>query len=153
YVTVGRSVLSQLIFKKATSGIETIFGDEIAEIEDGPRGVKVKLKKNGERHFDLVVGADGLHSNVRRLVFGAENRFEKYLGYAVAAFEVNNYPMRDESAYVMYCEPGRMIGRVTLRDNKTLFLCVFVDKADVPIHDLPSQKRLLRERYGACGWE
>lgn len=153
YVTVGRSVLSRLLFEKASEGIETIFGDDIVEINDGPDDVKVTLKHNGERRFDLVVGADGLHSNVRHLVFGPEGRFEKHLGYVVAAFEASGYRPRDENAYIMYCEPGRMVGRVALRDDKVLFLFVFAEGADVPMHHLPSQKHLLREKYGACQWE
>ena len=68
----------------------------------------------GERRFDLVIGADGLHSNVRGLVFGPQERFEKQLGYVVAAFEADGYRPRDEDVYVMYGEPGRMLGRVRL---------------------------------------
>jgi 2-polyprenyl-6-methoxyphenol hydroxylase-like FAD-dependent oxidoreductase len=46
--------------------------------------VKVQFKHAGERRFDLVIGADGLHSDVRRLVFGPQHQFEKQLGYVVA---------------------------------------------------------------------
>ena len=42
----------------------------------------------GTRDFDLVVGADGLHSQVRRLAFGPDEQFEKYLGIVVSAFDV-----------------------------------------------------------------
>ena len=43
-----------------------------------------------------VIGADGLHSRVRKLVFGAQDRYEKDLGYRVAAFETTGYRPRDE---------------------------------------------------------
>lgn len=46
-----------------------------------------------------------------------------------------------------------MVGRVTLRDDKILFLFVFAESADVPVHDLRWQKRLLRQKFGDCGWE
>jgi 2-polyprenyl-6-methoxyphenol hydroxylase-like FAD-dependent oxidoreductase len=153
YVTVGRSALSQLLFKKASHDIETIFGDEIAEIDDRQTHVTVRLQSGAERDFDLVVGADGLHSAVRRLVFGPQDRFEKRLGYVVAAFEASGYRPRNDDVYVMYNEPGRMVGRVSLRDDKTLFLFVFTDDAGTPIHDFPVQKRLVRTKFGNSRWE
>ena len=153
YVTVGRSVLSQLLLKKVSRDIETIFGDEIIEIDDQQTHVRVRLKSGAERRFDFVVGADGLHSGVRRLVFGPQDRFEKRLGYVVAAFEASGYRPRNEDVYVMYNEPGRMVGRVSLRDDKTLFLFVFAEDADTPIHDLPAQKRLVRSKFANSRWE
>jgi 2-polyprenyl-6-methoxyphenol hydroxylase-like FAD-dependent oxidoreductase len=153
YVTVGRSALSQLLFNKASRDIETIFGDEIAEIDDRQTQVTVRLQSGAERDFDLVVGADGLHSAVRRLVFGPQDRFEKRLGYVVAAFEASGYRPRNDDVYVMYNEPGRMVGRVSLRDDKTLFLFVFTDDAGTPTRDFPAQKRLVRTKFGNSGWE
>ena len=153
YVTIGRSVLSQLLLERVNRDIEAIFGDEIIEIDDRQTHVRVRLKSGVERRFDFVVGADGLHSGVRRLVFGPQDRFEKRLGYVVAAFEAPGYRPRNEDVYTMYNEPGRMVGRVSLRDDKTLFLFVFAEDADTPIHDLAAQKRLVRSKFGNSRWE
>ena len=153
YVTIGRSVLSQLLLERVNRDIEAIFGDEIVEIDDRQTHVRVRLKSGVERRFDFVVGADGLHSGVRRLVFGPQDRFEKRLGYVVAAFEAPGYRPRNEDVYTMYNEPGRMVGRVSLRDDKTLFLFVFAEDADTPIHDLAAQKRLVRSKFGNSRWE
>jgi len=153
YVTVARSALSQLLLKKVHGEIEAIFGDEIIKVDDQKTHVTVGLKSGAERRFDFVVGADGLHSGVRRLVFGPQDRFEQRLGYVVAAFEGPRYRPRNEDVYVMYNEPGRMVGRVSLRDDKTLFLFIFAEDADTPIHDLPAQKRLVRTKFGNIGWE
>jgi 2-polyprenyl-6-methoxyphenol hydroxylase-like FAD-dependent oxidoreductase len=153
YVTVGRSTLSRLLLEKVSRDVETIFGTEIAEIDDRQTGVKVTLKSGVARQFDLVVGADGLHSNVRRLIFGPQDRFEKRLGYVVAAFEASGYRPRNEDVYVMFNQPGSMVGRVSLRDDKTLFLFVFVEDTDAPIDDLSAQKRLLRKKFGGSQWE
>ncbi len=153
YVTIGRSVLSQLLFKKVSRDIEAIFGDQIIEIDDQKTHVRVQLESGVERRFDFVVGADGLHSSVRRLVFGRQDRFERRLGYVVAAFEATGYRPRTEDVYVMYNEPGRMVGRVSLRNDKTLFLFIFAEDADTPLRDLPAQKRLVRTKFGNSGWE
>ena len=153
YVTVARSELSRLIFETGADGAETIFGDEIVSLDERADHVAVRLEHGGERRFDLVVGADGLHSAVRRLSFGPQAQYEKHLGYVVAAFQVEGYPHRDEDIYVMYCEPGRMLGRVTLRENKTLFLFVFAHEAAAHRPDLAAQKALLRATFGDGQWE
>ena len=73
-----------------------MFDNEIVSLEDREDGVRVQFKHGRERQFDLVVGADGLHSQVRKLAFGPQHQFEKNLGYAVAAFEVSGYRPRDD---------------------------------------------------------
>lgn len=153
YVTLPRSALSRLLFSKVRDSIETIFGDEIVALEQQTDSVRVAMKHASDRRFDLVIGADGLHSSVRKLAFGPQSRFEKHLGYAVAAFEASGYRPRDEDVYIMYGEPGRMLGRFTLHDNRTLFLFVFVaNRLELPAM-LDGQKALLRDLYGRGGWE
>jgi 2-polyprenyl-6-methoxyphenol hydroxylase-like FAD-dependent oxidoreductase len=153
YVTLQRSGLSRLLFEKLNGRVETIFGDAIATLEEQPDCVRVQFENAGERRFDLVIGADGLHSAVRKLAFGPQSQFEKHLGYGVAAFEAAGYPPRDEDVYLMYGEPGRMLGRFTLHDNRTLFLFVFAaNRAELPAM-LEAQKAMLRDLYGCGGWE
>jgi 2-polyprenyl-6-methoxyphenol hydroxylase-like FAD-dependent oxidoreductase len=153
YVTLPRSALSRLLFGKVKDSIETIFGDEIVALQQDAEGVRVVLEHAGDRRFDLLIGADGLHSSVRRLAFGPQSQFEKHLGYAVAAFEASGYRPRDEDVYLMYGKPGRMLGRFTLHDDRALFLFVFAaSRADLPV-TLRAQKALLRDLYGRGGWE
>ena len=153
YVTLQRSELSRLLFEKIEGRVESVFGDEIVALREEAHGVRVELKHAGERWFDLVIGADGLHSVVRRLAFGSQSSFEKHLGYAVAAIEVRGYRPRDGDVYLMYNRPGRMIGRFTLHDDRTLFLFVFaVEDACLPA-TLDAQKTMLRQIYRSGGWE
>jgi 2-polyprenyl-6-methoxyphenol hydroxylase-like FAD-dependent oxidoreductase len=155
YVTLGRSDLSRIIFEKIRTTTEIIFADQIAHLEESDDGVHVQFEKSGSRRFDLVIGADGLHSNVRRLAFGPQHRFERDLGYRVAAFEVRNYRPRDPKIYLVYGEPGRMVGRFALHDDRTLFLFVFAaDTRSAPAtFDLPAQKAILRAQFGSAAWE
>ena len=153
FVTLPRSELSRLLFESVRDRAECIFGDEIMALREEADGVLVRLKRAGERRFDLVIGADGLHSSLRRLAFGPSSQFEKHLGYLVAAFEARGYRPRDDDVYLMYGEPGRMLGRFTLRDDRALFLFVFAaSDAAVPVN-LAEQKSLLQEVYAHGGWE
>lgn len=153
YVTIGRSDLSRLLFERLRDDTEVIFQSEILALQEGDDCVEVQLKNAGTRRFSLVIGADGLHSTVRRLAFGPQSRFEKYLGYAIAAFEVRGYRPRDEDIYLMYGQPGRMLGRFTLHDDRTLFLFVFAADSDTLPEGLERQKAMLRERYREGKWE
>jgi len=107
------------------------------------------------RNFDVVVGADGLHSRVRELVFGPQNGFEQYLGYKAAAFESPGYRPRDELVYVMYTQVGQQVGRFALRGDRTMFLFTFADTdpGGVALGDATAQRALLHRRFAAGGWE
>jgi 2-polyprenyl-6-methoxyphenol hydroxylase-like FAD-dependent oxidoreductase len=153
YVTIRRSDLSRLLFEKVDGILETVFDDHIVALHQQSDGVQVVLNRGGERRFDLVIGADGLHSTVRELAFGPQHEFEKHLGYTVAAFEIPGYGPRDEDVYLMYTRPGRMLGRFTLHDDRTLFLFVFAAPGDSQPAFVDAQKAALRATYGDDNWE
>src|SRR6266540_2448487 len=122
------------------------------------RGRLTSLRRSdlaASREVDLLIGADGLHSHVRQLVFGPEARFEIPLGYHVAAFEVESYRPRDELVYITHGVPGRKISRFSMRDDTTLFLFVFRDEyltAKEPTSE-QERKAVLRNVFGDVGWE
>jgi 2-polyprenyl-6-methoxyphenol hydroxylase-like FAD-dependent oxidoreductase len=80
YVSLQRGDLAALIFARIQTRVESIFGDSISTIAEGNNAERVTFASGVQRELDLVVGADGLHSRVRELVFGPERRFEKFLG-------------------------------------------------------------------------
>jgi 2-polyprenyl-6-methoxyphenol hydroxylase-like FAD-dependent oxidoreductase len=153
YVSLARGDLAAILFRAIESRVETIFGESIARIEQDDSGARVRFESGAVRDFDLVIGADGLHSRVRELVFGAEAEFEKYLGFKVAAFEVDGYRARDELTYVMYTEVGQQVSRFAMRGDRTMFMFIFADGDPGRARDVASWKRLLRERFGRSGWE
>lgn len=152
YVTISRAKLAASIFGKIDGKVETTFCDSVTGIEQREGNVRVAFERGPDREFDLVIGADGLHSEIRKLVFGPQHRFEKYLGYKVAAFEVEGYRPRDELVYVLYTEVHQQVGRFTMRGDRTLFLFTFADD-DPSIGDIQAQKALLRKRFINSGWE
>lgn len=154
-ISLRRSDLAAALYGTIAGQVEVIFGDSVVAIDEQRSGVRIAFAHHPARDFDLVVGADGLHSRVRELTYGPESAFETYLGYGVAAFEVEGYEPRDELVYLSHTQPGRQVSRFSMRDDRTLFLFVFRD--DAPRRGLPStledRKARLRNVFGTMGWE
>lgn len=155
FVSLARGDLAEVIHGAVAGRVEEIFGDTVVAVEDRGDGVDAVLERGGTRRFDLLVGADGLHSRLRSLVWGEASRFERPLGYAVAAFRLPDYAPRDEDVYVTFQAPGRSLARFAQRDGATLVLAVFVDgllPGGVP-EDLAGRKAALGRVFGGAGWE
>lgn len=153
FVSLPRGNLASILHAALGRRVETLFGDQIVQIEQSSAGIAVTFRHAPPRTFDLVVGADGLHSGVRRLVFGEEARFEKYLGYKAAAFTVAGYEPRDELVYILYTQVGSQVARFSMRDNSTMFLFTFADPDPVIPATLAEQKSLLHARFRNARWE
>lgn len=153
YVTIARSDLASVIHAALDGRVETLLGDTVEAIDDAGKVVHVTFEDGSRREFDLVVGADGLHSRVRLLTFGAQEQFERYLGIVVAVFDVAGYRPRDELTAVMHAEVGFQILRVSLRDDVTMFCATVRDDGGVPLDSPAEQQALLRRRLATAGWE
>lgn len=152
-VEVMRGDLSQLLVE-ITTDVEYLFGDSIASLTDGPDGVAVTFEHAEPRTFDLVIGADGLHSNVRALAFGAEEQFVRDLGFNVSIFAVPNHLGLDREELI-YSVPGRTVNMYSTKQTagaKALFL--FAAPAE-PVHrrDVAGQKAYVGNEFSGAGWE
>ncbi|MBD3728473.1 MAG: FAD-binding domain [Sphingomonadales bacterium] len=155
FTSLPRGDLASAIFSTIRDEVEVIFGTTITALEDRGDAVTIALANGEMRTVDLVIGADGLHSNVRSLAFGPEAGFERDLGYAVAAFNIPGYAPRDEDVYVMRAWPGRSISRFALRDGSSLVLMVMAAEAmggAIPA-DTVGKRAMLRQVYADMGWE
>lgn len=155
FTTLPRGDLAAEIYRSIEGRAETLFGNTISAIDEHKAGVRVSFGKGADREFDLAIGADGLHSAVRDLTFGAERQFEKQLGYFAAAFEAEGYHPRDDLAYVSYGVPGRQVARIALRENRTVFLFVFTSgrMSGCEPRDLDERKAVLHQVFDDAGWE
>lgn len=155
FTSVARGALSSILYDAIAARVETLFGNSIVALAPAGDGVAVGFEKGSSRRFDIVIGADGLHSVVRALAFGPESRFERFLGYTVAACEVRGYRPRDEAAYVAYSVPGGQVARFAMRNDRTMFLFIVADPAIVPFdpHDVAHHKEYLRRHFAGLGWE
>lgn len=155
FTSLPRGDLAAILYRSVEGRAETLFDETIEGLQQSADAVTVRLRRGGTRQFDLVVGADGLHSAVRGLAFGPQDRFETQLGYRVASFAVRGYRPRDELTYVGAAAPGRQMARIALRDDWTMVLLVF--RADLipgeEPEDTPGRQALLRRVFGDAGWE
>lgn len=152
FVSLGRGDLATAIFGLIEGKVETLFGDSVQSILQRDNGVLVEFESGQRREFDLVVGADGLHSRIRELVFGPSTKYEKYLGCKVAAFTAQDYLPRDENVYITYSQVGGQVARFSLREDRTMFFFTFADE-NPEVGTLGDQKRLLHTRFSSSGWE
>jgi 2-polyprenyl-6-methoxyphenol hydroxylase-like FAD-dependent oxidoreductase len=153
YVTVARSGLASAISSVVPRDVEVIFDDTVTSLTDDGQRVQVEFENSAAREFDLVVGADGLHSRVRRLAFGPDDRYERDLGIGVAAFDIDGYLPRDENVAVAHTEVGFQAVRLAMRDGATMFLVTFRLEGAIPEDDVPAQQAMLRHALAGAGGE
>lgn len=146
HVEIMRDDLSEVYYSTTRADVEYLFGDSITAIS--PDGA-VTFENATPRDFDMVIGADGLHSNVRRLMFGEDAGRTQFLGGYLAVQSVPKTLARD-SEMVVHVGPGRLAGLYTaqpLDDARALFM--FRSKEELPYHyrDTLRQKDLLRHAF------
>jgi 2-polyprenyl-6-methoxyphenol hydroxylase-like FAD-dependent oxidoreductase len=153
-VTVKRADLARVLYEYTKDSVEYIFGNSISAISENAHGVEVVFEKGDRRRFGLVVGADGLHSQVRTLVFGEEAHLKRYLGYYVAAFTVHDYPAQ-YGVDITYTVPGKLALLFGLSENSAIANFVFKQEMELGYgeHDIEKQKQLLFEAFKDEGWE
>ncbi len=153
YVSIARSDLASAIYDALDGAAELILDDTVRALDDDGDRVRVAFESGQARDFDLVVGADGLHSQVRRLVFGPDEQFERYQDMVVSVFDVPGYRPRDELVAMMHAEVGFQAVRVSLRDDITMVIFTVRHDGAVPLGSAADQQALLRERLSGAGWE
>jgi 2-polyprenyl-6-methoxyphenol hydroxylase-like FAD-dependent oxidoreductase len=156
HVEIMRDDLSEIYYDATRDDAEYVFGDSITSISaDG----EVTFENGAPRRFDLVIGADGLHSNVRRLVFGEESRFSRFIGAYLAVMSAPNDRDLDGES-IVHIDVGRMAGMYGARqldDARVSFLFRSARELDYHHRDVRRQKEILREAFAGMhadvdGW-
>jgi 2-polyprenyl-6-methoxyphenol hydroxylase-like FAD-dependent oxidoreductase len=150
-----RDDLAQILYAATKDTVNYFFGDSIASVSQHNQGVDVIFEHGAPRTFDLVIGADGSHSNVRGLSFGEESQFSHYLGQHVAIFTIPNYLNLDR-LWVMHYVPKKMGAIMQYGSRKhTRALFIFSSpKLDYDHRDVEQQKNIVREMFAQeTGWE
>lgn len=153
-VEVMRGDLSRILYAATRDDTEYIFDDRITSLTETADCVHVTFAHRAPRAFDLVVGADGLHSAVRELAFGPEDRFRRDSGYYFAGFTAPNH-LRLDHVGLMYNVPGRGVMLGSHREDAEASVGLFF-AADAPVidrHETKLLKQFLADRYADVGWE
>ncbi|MBO3746385.1 FAD-dependent monooxygenase [Streptosporangiaceae bacterium NEAU-GS5] len=151
-VEIARSALAEILYATAKDHAEFVWGDSIASMEQDAHGVDVTFDKGAPRRFDLVIGADGLHSNVRRLAFGPESRFVRHMGMYVATTPFDG-SIPDKGELVMYNAPGRAVAIHPSPGGPLAFFAFrSPEVAGFDHRDTLQHKRMLSDAFGKDGW-
>ncbi|MBF6189866.1 FAD-dependent monooxygenase [Nocardia sp. CDC186] len=152
-IEILRGDLSRVLYDDTRDEVEYVFGDRIAELTQDADGVDVVFEGGDRRRFELVVGADGLHSSLRTMVFGPRERFVRHLGHVLAFYSVPNEFGLD-GWLIDYQESGRSAGLRPIQDATRAMAMFSFPSGDfeVDYRDVAAQKRLLRERMTGMGW-
>jgi 2-polyprenyl-6-methoxyphenol hydroxylase-like FAD-dependent oxidoreductase len=151
YMGLMHSTLEEVLYEALAGQVEVRFGRSLVAIEPGPNAVVVTFNDGTTESFDLLIGADGVHSNTRALVFGPEDHFSRYLGYTIAC-----YPLADRygigHAWKMYVEPGRLAAAYCTPKAGEILTFFMYQTAEK--EHLPREQRLprLREVFAGMGW-
>jgi 2-polyprenyl-6-methoxyphenol hydroxylase-like FAD-dependent oxidoreductase len=155
HVEVMRGELAAALYGASQDDVDYRFEDSIRTLDQQPDGVVVTFENAPPERFDLVIGADGLHSIVRRLVFGDEDRFLQFLGGYLAIFVLPDYVGLGRRM-IVHNGPGRLAALYPVRQTgqaRAGFLFRRTEELPVDHHDITEQKRLLRGVYRGDRWQ
>lgn len=150
-----RGDLARILHEACGDDVEHVFGDQPAELCEGPDGVEVTFASGHVRHFGLVVGADGLHSGVRQLAFGPEHEFRHYLGYYAAVVTVPK-ELAEDRTVLLHNTPGKVVALYSSGnhdDARALFLFRRETELDCDHRDVEQQRQVVLEAFDGQPWK
>lgn len=155
HLEIMRGELAALLQEATADRVDYRFGDSIAALAEDDAGIDVTFESGRTGRFDLLIGADGLHSTVRRLVFGPEDEVSHHLGGYLAVGTLPNY--RELSAHtVLYNAVDRIAAMYPVAQTGQARAVFLFRRAVAPVYDhrdIDAQRRLLRAEYRSEGWE
>jgi 2-polyprenyl-6-methoxyphenol hydroxylase-like FAD-dependent oxidoreductase len=146
-----RGDLSRILYDATKNDVEYLFGDSVTGIAQGHDGVRVNFTRSAPRVFDLVVGADGLHSSLRTQVFRAAE--VRPLGMHACVFTVPNHLGLDRWELI-HPTPGRCVNLYSTRDSAAKAQFIFPTPTTLPDRrDVAAQQALVRSIFADGQWE
>ncbi|WP_280314605.1 FAD-dependent monooxygenase [Nocardia abscessus] len=155
-----RTDLARILYDTTRDDVEYLFDDSITAVEQDDDGVRVDFEKGESREFDLLIGADGVHSNVRALVFGPEQHYIRGLGCYVSLFSTTT-ALEHDGWQLMYTmpggdgRPGRTAGLYPKLVAGEALAGFFLRSASLRYdkRDIDEQKRIVVSAFEGDAWE
>ncbi|MFE5891146.1 FAD-dependent monooxygenase [Streptomyces sp. NPDC056462] len=152
---VRRGDLTDALHAAVRDDVEFLFNDSIDTLDQSGHGVDVTFRGGGRRTFDMVFGADGLHSRTREFLFGPEEQFHRYLGYCFAGFTMRNtFGLSHEA--VLWNTPGRAAVLYAVGDNDGVHAFLNFAQPEPPFEAFrnpEAQRDLVASVFADAGWE
>lgn len=150
-IEIEREDLISILYGLIKNDITFIFNNSIEMLQQNDSGVEVTFKSGNKQGFDFVIGADGQHSAVRKIVFGTEDKFTKYLGMYVSVVQIPEKPGKNNHT-LLYNSPGKIAG-ISQYDAKTyLFFAFHSPRLNYDYHNKEEQRKLLMNTYKNQRW-
>jgi 2-polyprenyl-6-methoxyphenol hydroxylase-like FAD-dependent oxidoreductase len=153
-IEILRGDLVRILYQAIHQDVEVRFNDSITSISQNKGGVDVEFRHGQKHTFALVIGADGLHSNVRALAFGDESRFIRKLNHYISIFTAPNHLELDRLE-ILYATPGKTVNVYsTGKDSNAQVYLMFAAKSLKYDHrDVDLQKKIVTETFRGTGWD
>lgn len=152
---VRRGDLTDALYSAVRDDVEFLFNDSIDTLDQSGHGADVTFRGGSRRTFDMVFGADGLHSRTREFLFGPEEQFHRYLGYCFAVFTMpNTFGLSRE--VMMWNAPGRAAALYATGDDDDLHAFLnfaHPQAASVAFGDPRARRDLVEAVFADAGWE
>ncbi|MDR7384191.1 FAD-dependent monooxygenase [Promicromonospora iranensis] len=153
---IGRGDLTAALYATVQDDVEFLFDDSLGTLDQHEHGVDVTFRSGKQRTFDLVMGADGMHSGTRKILLGPEEQFHRYLGYTFAVFTMpNTFGLSRE--LMMWNVPGRAAALYATGDTANpLHAFLNFHRPEQPLdvlRDPDAQRDLVARTYAGAGWE
>jgi 2-polyprenyl-6-methoxyphenol hydroxylase-like FAD-dependent oxidoreductase len=146
--------LARILYQAVRQDVNYRFGVRVTELDDDGRRVGVTFSDASTGSYDLVIGADGLHSGTRRLVFGPEEQYVTQLGQCFGFFDIENR-LRLDHCGMAYIDAGRTAALQGIEPDNPARASFFLTDPhlDFDYRDTDGNKRLFAQRYAGMGWE
>ncbi|MGI5160166.1 FAD-dependent monooxygenase [Microbispora sp. CA-102843] len=153
-VEILRGDLARILYDATKEHTEYVFGDSITSLTEDAHGVTVTFERGAPRRFALVIGADGLHSNTRRLTFGPEENYVRHLGVYCAIFTTANHLGLDHTGHA-YRTANRLVAMYSARHNAEAKAVFYFGSPDLDLdrRDVARQQAVLAEHFTGNGWQ
>ena len=149
FYSLDRRDLVKALYDVVKDRCDVRFGITIQDVGQNERGANVIFDNNTGEFFDLVIGADGIHSHTRSLIFGKEAQFTRDLGYHFAIFYMPNSLVTQAHHVQLYVEPGLQAGIYPLEATRALVFLTYRSDEAVPKQD---QHLILQRKLAHAGW-
>jgi 2-polyprenyl-6-methoxyphenol hydroxylase-like FAD-dependent oxidoreductase len=153
-VEIHWGTFTRILYEAVRDDVNYRFGVRITALDDDGERVEVTFSDGSSGSYDLVIGADGLHSAARKLVFGPEKHYVTPLGQCFGFFDVENRLQLDHCG-MAHMDPGRTVAIQGIDPDQPARASLLLTDPDVEFdyRDTEGNKKLFAQRFAGMGWE